>query len=105
MVLTIPAEQLKPGGSSHHLLEQLYRCHILSESAERQWGSCRVTSAPDPGRVKQLLLGGIPYMVCKRPEALLRHTAVICPSRCLPYRLQQKELSRVCWEHHVLTWA
>ena len=63
MVLTIPAEQLKPGGASHHLLEQLYRCHILSESAERQWGSCQVVSAPDPGRVKQVLLAGIPYMV------------------------------------------
>ena len=68
MVMTIPANQLKPGGTSHHLLEQLYRCHILSECAERQWGSCRVVSAPDPGRVKQLLLVGIPYMVRQHPD-------------------------------------
>ena len=61
--MTVPANQLKPGGASHHLLEQLYRCHILSEYAEHQWGSCRVAAAPDPGRMKQLLLVGIPYRV------------------------------------------
>lgn len=69
MVLNVPAERLRPGGRSHHLLEQLYRCHILSESAERQWGTCRVISAPGPGHLKSLLLVGIPYMV-RRPSAL-----------------------------------
>ena len=63
LVLTVPAEHLKPGGASHHLLEQLYRCHILSERAERQWGACSVDPAPAAGHYKSLLLVGIPFMV------------------------------------------
>ena len=63
LVLTVPAEHLKPGGASHHLLEQLYRCHVLSERAERQWGACSVEPAPAAGHYKSLLLVGIPFMV------------------------------------------
>ena len=62
----MPADSLRPGAPSHHLLEQLYRCHILSESAERQWGTCGVDSAPGPTHPKRLLLVGIPFMVLPR---------------------------------------
>ena len=77
----MPAEHLKPGGASHHLLEQLYRCHILSERAERQWGACSVDPAPAAGHYKGLLLVGIPFMVrephcppdCAQAEACCFH--------------------------------
>lgn len=96
------AEELKPGGDSHHLLEQLYRCRILSECAERQWGTCRVEIAPAPGHLKSLLLVGMPFMVrqCAQESHLLM---LLITRRLLEWCLYWDVIKSPCSLIHSLT--